>query len=96
MTVFTRLELPLIVPQIRLVLVMGLIGTIQAYESILVLTDGGPGNASLVPALYLFKNGFAFGRLGYASAIGVILFVITFALTVANMRILRGGGGGSE
>ena len=95
-TVFTRLELPLIVPQIRLVLVMGLIGSIQAYESILVLTDGGPGNASLVPALYLFKNGFAFGRLGYASAIGVILFVITFALTVANMRILRGGGGGSE
>lgn len=92
MTVFARLELPLIVPQIRLVLVMALIGSIQAYENILVLTDGGPGNASLVPALYLFKNGFSFGRLGYASAIGVVLFAITFFLTLVNMRVLRGEG----
>jgi len=42
-----------------------------------------------VPGLYLFQNCFEFGKLGYASAIGLVLFVLCLLLTVLNMTVLR-------
>lgn len=87
--IFFHIELPWLMPQLRLIVVLALIGAIQSYEHILVLTEGGPANATLVPALYLFKNGFEYGSLGYACAVGCILFVITLVLTLINFRLLR-------
>lgn len=86
---FWSLDLPLVRRQIQLVSILGIIGALQTYENILVLTNGGPSNASLVPALHMFRNGFEFGRLGYASAIGCVLFVLTMLLTLINMRLTR-------
>ena len=87
--VFWMIELPLLRPQVGIVLALSLIKLIHSYEHILVLTNGGPANATLVPALYLFRNGFEFGHLGYASAVGVILFCITLVLTLINLRLTR-------
>lgn len=93
---FWSLDLPLIRPQVQIVTILGIIVLLQAYENILILTNGGPGSASLVPALYLFRNGFEYGRLGYAAAIGCVLFVLSLAFTLANMRLLRGDAGVRE
>ena len=87
--VFYEIEIPLLRPQMRLIALSAFIGGIQGYESILLLTDGGPGNASLVPALHLFHHAFQIQQLGYAAAIGVVLFATSFALTMATMRLLR-------
>ena len=86
---FWTLDLPLVQRQIQLVSILGIITALQTYENILVLTNGGPANSSLVPALLMFRNGFEFGRLGYASAIGCVLFALTMLLTLINMRLTR-------
>ena len=90
--VFFSIELPWLLPQIRLIVVLSLIGAIHSYEHILILTNGGPGDATLVPALYLFRHGFEYGNLGYACAVGVILFAVTLGLTLLNFRLTRSAG----
>jgi ABC-type sugar transport system permease subunit len=84
-----KIDLPLLKGQMKLILVLSILGTIQGYEGILILTDGGPGTASLVPGLHLFHVAFGYGRLGYGSAIGTMLFVLSLILTIINMKYLR-------
>jgi raffinose/stachyose/melibiose transport system permease protein len=93
---FWSLDIPLIRPQVQIVAILGIIMLLQAYENILILTNGGPGSASLVPALYLFRNGFEYGRLGYAAAIGCVLFALSLVFTLINMRLLRSDAGVRE
>ena len=82
-------DLPLLVPQVRLLATLTTIGALQDFGSILVLTGGGPGLATHVPALHMYFQAFRFGHLGYASAIGLVLFVVIFALSALNMRLGR-------
>jgi raffinose/stachyose/melibiose transport system permease protein len=82
-------DLPLILGQLKLNLVRAIIGAVQMFEIIFVMTDGGPIKSTMVPGLWMYKSGFLFHRMGYASAIGVFLFVIILVLTVFNMRVLQ-------
>jgi raffinose/stachyose/melibiose transport system permease protein len=86
---FLRIEVPLILGQIRLILIMVIIDVIRGFGNILIMTDGGPGHATMVPGLVLFKAGTREGRLGYASAIGLVMFVVILGLTLINMRFIR-------
>lgn len=86
---FLRIELPLLLGQLRLILVLTIINGIQDFTAILVLTGGGPANATVVPGLYLYLNAFDGGRFGYACAIGAVLFVIIVAFTIVNLTVLR-------
>ncbi len=92
MDVLRRIEMPTLLPQFRIVAILSTLGLVQSYDSILVLTAGGPANSTLVPGLYLFQNCFEFGRLGYASAIGFILFCICLVLTALNLFLMRKRG----
>ena len=82
----TRIDIPLIMGQIRYFLVFGLIGVIQDYNSQLILTQGGPGYATYVPGYYMYVKAFGANRMGYASAVGRVLFVVIFIFTVAIMQ----------
>ncbi len=84
-----HIDLPLLIGQMRLLAVLTIIGTLQDFGSILVLTGGGPGLATHVPALHMYYQAFRFGHYGYASAIGFALFLVILAFTVANMRLAR-------
>jgi ABC-type sugar transport system permease subunit len=84
---FTRIQLPLIVPQFKLLIVLTFIGSIQNFTNILLLTSGGPGSATYVPGLELYYNATKFGRYGYACALGVVMFVAILAGTIINMKI---------
>lgn len=85
-----HLDLPLLRPQIRLLTTLTTIGTLQDFGSLLILTGGGPGLATHVPALHMYFQAFRFGHLGYAAAIGLSLFVAIFVLSLINQRIGRG------
>jgi ABC-type sugar transport system permease subunit len=97
LSMFRRIELPLIMGQVKLIVVLTTIAVIQNFQSILVMTQGGPGYATLVPGLRLYIASFPTShaaeapQMGYGSAIGVVLFVVIMAVTVLNMRIFRSG-----
>lgn len=84
-------DLPLLLPQVRLLSTLTVIGCLQDFGSILVLTGGGPGLSTHVPALHMYFQAFRFGHMGYASAIGLTLFVVIFALAALNQRLGRKG-----
>jgi len=86
---FWRITLPLMTPSIFFTLILGLIGTFQIFAQIFVLTDGmgGPQNSTLVYMIYLYRNAFNFFRMGYASAMAWVLFVIILLLTWLQFRL---------
>ncbi len=86
---FRFIDLPLIRGQIRLILILTMITQIQAFQTIILLTQGGPGYSTMVPGMVMYQNAFQFGRMGYASAIGVVLFVIMLILTLFSLNRLR-------
>jgi raffinose/stachyose/melibiose transport system permease protein len=86
---FIHLELPLVMGQVKLFLVLTVIGNIQGFAGPLIMTQGGPGFATLVPGLHMFNAATQRQQMGYASAIGTVLFVLIFGLTFLNMRYIR-------
>ncbi|MEO6434521.1 MAG: sugar ABC transporter permease, partial [Tepidisphaeraceae bacterium] len=82
---FLLIDVPLVLSQIKLLVMLTIIGGIQAFEGVYILTVGGPGFESMVPGLWMYLNAFMFQRMGYACAIGVILFLLILTLTVLNL-----------
>jgi len=90
-TRFWKIELPLVVGQIKLIVILTLIGSIQGFTHIMVMTNGGPGESTMVPGLYLYRNAMYYNKMGYACAIGTLLFLIIITLTYLNLRYLKSG-----
>ncbi len=86
---FLLIDVPLVMSQIKLLVMLTIIGGVQSFEAIYILTVGGPGFESMVPGLWMYQNAFMFQRMGYACAIGVILFLLILALTILNLRYFR-------
>lgn len=86
---FLLIDVPLVMSQIKLLVMLTIIGGIQAFEGVYVLTAGGIGFKSMVPGLWMYYNAFLFQRMGYACAIGVILFLLILVLTVINLRYFK-------
>ena len=86
---FLLIDVPLVMSQIKLLVMLTIIGGIQAFEGVYVLTTGGIGFKSMVPGLWMYYNAFFFQRMGYACAIGVILFLIILVLTILNLRYFK-------
>ncbi len=84
------IDIPMTRRQITLAMILTMLFMTQRFDLFLVMTDGGPGYSTMVPALQLFQSAFSFLEFGYASAIGVVLFVGMLALTVINLRVSSG------
>jgi ABC-type sugar transport system permease subunit len=82
-------ELPLVMSQIKLIVILTVIGSFQNFTTIMVMTNGGPGTTTMVPGLYLYRNAMYYNKMGYACAIGTTLFILTLVLTYLNTRYLR-------
>lgn len=96
----TRITLPLLTPQIFFQLVLGLIGAFQVFAQAFILgsigggalgmgSEAGPANSLLFYSLYLYLNAFRFFRMGYASAMAWLLFLITLVSTLVVLRSSR-------
>ena len=79
---FFRIVLPLITPAIFFAVVLTLISSFQVFTQAYVLTGGGPGNATTTMVVYLYEQGFQFYKLGLASAVAWVLFVIILVITI--------------
>jgi multiple sugar transport system permease protein len=86
---FWSITLPLLTPTTFFVLVTSIIGTFQIFAQAYVLTRGGPNDASLFYALYIYEQAYRFFQMGYAAALAWVLFVIVLALTLLNLRIAK-------
>lgn len=86
---FFRVDIPLLASQIKLIITLALINGVQVFETIFILTSGGPGTATMVPSILLYDSAFSFKKYGYSSAVGVIMFVLIMLITVFNQRFLK-------
>jgi len=86
---FLRIDIPMVMSQLKLILILTIIAGVQSFEGLFIMTKGGPGFKTMVPGLWMYFNAFSYQRMGYACAIGVCLFFIVFGLTVLNMRYFK-------
>jgi ABC-type sugar transport system permease subunit len=84
--IFFRITLPLISPTTLFVVVTTFITMFQNFETVAVMTQGGPVNATNMLVFNLYQNAFQFYEAGYASAIAIVLFAIVIAATAFQMR----------
>ena len=83
---FRNITIPLLSPTIFFNLILGFIGAFQVFDGAWILTGGGPNRATLTYMINLYKQAFELGRLGYASALAWVLFLIIMALTMFIVR----------
>jgi raffinose/stachyose/melibiose transport system permease protein len=84
-----HVELPSIKGQLKVILILTIIAITQNLLPPLLLTQGGPANATWVPVLYMYENAFQYAQMGYALSIAFILFVVSLVLALITMRYLR-------
>lgn len=83
---FRYITLPMISHVTFFNLVLGIIGALQVFTDAYVITNGGPNNATLFIAVYLYRHAFQFLNFGYAAALAWVLFVIVMVLTLLVFR----------
>ncbi len=86
---FRHITLPLLAPTTLLVIILTLIGSFKVFDTIFLMTAGGPANATLVLVYYVYFQAFQFFETGYASGLSVILFLITFGLVILQWATRR-------
>jgi multiple sugar transport system permease protein len=86
---FLLVTMPSIRPAIFFVVILELVQSFQVFDLIYVMTGGGPGQASYALTYFLYDSAFRSFDFGYASAIGVALFIITLAVTLIQRRFFK-------
>lgn len=86
-----KIDLPLLMGQVRYFFIFGLIGLLQDYGIQIVLTNGGPGYSTYVPGWYMYRLAFTSGRYGYASAVGIFLFAVIFIISLVAFKLMNYG-----
>ena len=86
---FRRITLPLISPTILLTSIITIVGSLQVFAQIAVLTQGGPGMSTTVLVYYLYQQAFQFHRFGYGATISIVLFLLVALLTFAQWQMRR-------
>lgn len=82
---FWNVTLPMLSPYVLFNFIIGVIGTMQIFNEAFVMTQGGPNNSTLFYAYDLFRQAFQYFRMGYASALAWILFLVVLVLTLLQL-----------
>lgn len=86
---FRHVALPSLTNEIMVVSVYLFINSLKTFDLVYVMTKGGPGYATNVLSLYVFKNAFQYNRNGYAAALAVTLMIIIFSITVMVTQVRK-------
>ena len=89
---FRYITVPLLATTTFFLVVTALIDAFQVFDLICVMTSGGPLGSTDVVGYYLYRYGFRYSQLGFASAIAYVMFALIFLVTVVQFRLTRGGG----
>ena len=90
---FFRITIPQLRPTTFYIFIMCCIHSFEVFGQVFILTGGGPSDATTTIAHQVYRNGFEYYRMGYASAEAVVLLVIILTITVINYRY---GGNGND
>ncbi len=85
---FRHVTLPLLGPTIRISAFLSIIGSLQLFDLVWVMTGGGPVNASNTMAVYMIDQGFNRSRFGYGTAVAVLVFLVCFVFALAYQRFV--------
>lgn len=85
------IDIKMISPQMKYVFVVSFIGSIQDFGRVFLTTMGGPGHSTYTPMLELYFNMTKFQNYGGAAAMGLILFIFVFAITLVNLKVKTDG-----
>lgn len=86
---FTRITLPLMRRTMGMVVILTMISAFKVFAPIHIMTQGGPLNCTKVLVYYIYENAFSYLKMGYASAIALVLFLIVLALTLVQLALFR-------
>lgn len=84
-----HITIPMVKPIILFCTITSTIGTLQLFDEPLILTEGGPNNATITMGQYLYNNGFRYLKFGYASAIGYVMTVIIGLLSLFQLKATK-------
>lgn len=87
--VFRHITFPLLAPTTLMVTIITLNGSLKVFDTIMLLTNGGPSNATTVLVYYIYYQAFRFFETGYASALAVVLFLVALVFTVFQWGMRR-------
>jgi multiple sugar transport system permease protein len=88
---FRHVTVPLLAPTTCFILVTSVISTFQGeFESAYVMTQGGPDGATTTLSYYVFNQAFRWFNMGYAAAVALVLFVLTFVAAMLSWRFAGG------
>ena len=79
---FMKITVPMIAPTTYFVTLMALIGSLQVFDQVWIMTQGGPVDATKTVAMYLYQYGFQFYKMGYACAAAYVLFILVFIVSL--------------
>ncbi len=83
-----NVTLPMISPAIYFNLIIGIIGALQVFAQPYIMTGGGPARSTYYYTLYLFENAFRYLRMGYASTMAIVMFLIILGITVLTSKLV--------
>lgn len=86
---FRRITLPMISPTVMLTSIITIVGSLQVFAQIAVLTQGGPGMSTTVLVYYLYQQSFEFHKFGYGATLSILLFVIVAVLTFLQWQMRK-------
>jgi len=87
--IFWKITFPLLSPTTLFVVITTLITMLQNFETVYIMTQGGPVNSTNMLVLYIYQNAFQYFEAGYASAVSVLLFLMMIGLTAIQLRSSR-------
>ncbi len=86
---FCFIEFPGIAPAFTINTVLSVIGSLKAFEIVYAMTGGGPGNATEIIATYVYNIGFTSSRMGYGTAVSLILFILISLISFLQVKVLK-------
>jgi multiple sugar transport system permease protein/sn-glycerol 3-phosphate transport system permease protein len=86
---FFRITLPLLRPSMFFVLVTNVIGSFQQFDTVFVMTQGGPGQSTTTMNYYIYQQAFQLFHAGYAATLSILLFAVILLVTVVQFRYFR-------
>ena len=84
-----HITIPLLSPTLIFCLSISLIGAFQVFDQVYIMTEGGPAGATMVLVERVVSNAFSYSRMGYASAMSWVLFLLIFAVTIFFYRLRK-------
>lgn len=86
---FWNITIPMLAPTTFFIMIMSMIGSLQVFDIVYVLTSGGPLGKTKVLVFYVYEHAFKFFEMGYASAVAYVLFAMMFVFTLIQVKVMR-------